>query len=196
LRYSNGLCKGIASDTTCLKEDVIYLGKDTVVPNEGIGGCNEGEPREEDEGVSNGNNGDPVQPGEDPVGPEGDILRKDVSIFHAGSDEYVPRTCLLDSCSPVSLISTGALKGIRCDFTSGDFGVISGLGSVIFPIKGTVRLRFKFWDRDEIFEEEFRVLPQINILGHTFGPGFDCLLCWDWMRTHPRVWKSMLKDVE
>ena len=212
-KYSGRLYEGIASDITRLKENIVHLERDTVgstegivrpednlVHGEGVIGCDEEDPEQDfvhDEGVIRGNNRDLVQPEEDTADPEGDILMKDISVFHAGaSGDFEPRTVLLDSCAPVNIISAGALKGIRCDPKSGNFGVIRGLGSFIFPIKGTVRLRFRFWDRDEIFEEEFRVLPQLKILGHQFGPGFDCLLCWNWMRTHRRVWESLLEDAE
>jgi hypothetical protein len=49
-------------------------------------------------------------------------------------------------------------------------------------------LSFKFWGNDQIFVEEFRVVPTRILPASHRGPGFDCLLGSQWMRSHPIAW--------
>jgi hypothetical protein len=192
-KYPDWLCKGIDFDTTQPKGSIVHLEEDTVVPKEDVVCPEEDLLHHED--VVGSKEEDLVQPEEDAICPEQDTLVKDISIFQAGaSGEYVPRSCTLDSGAPINLISQGALKGIQCNVKCGPLGVVRGLGSFRFPVKETVTLRFRFWDRDEIFEAEFRVLPTIRIFDREVGPGFDILLCWNWMKTHRRAWDSVLEQ--
>jgi hypothetical protein len=178
--------KRATSNGTQPQEDIVHLGEDIVVPKQNVLCPEEDLVRREE--VIGGNEESLVQPEGDDFYPEGDTLIKDISVFHAGAGgKFVPRSCVLDSAAPVNLISEAAVKGIQCDIKPGT-GEVRGLGSVILPVIGTVKLSFRFWDREEIFEAEFHVLRSRKVFGHQFDPGFDCLLCWNWMKTHPRAW--------
>lgn len=96
----------------------------------------------------------------------------------------------------LNIISEEALDKIKYEDRKLSSGVeVRGLFNAVY-IKETVKLRFRFWDRldkEESFEEEFLVLPKIAFLGLE-GPDFDCLLCWNWMKTHQSAWIPMLKQ--
>jgi hypothetical protein len=190
LRCSDSPHKGIATDVTRPNEGKVHLEEDIVAPKEDI--LRAEEDLVHNEVLIGGDKEDHVQPEEGAVCSEGDTLRKDMSVFHAGtSEEPEPRICLLDSGAGFNLVSQAALEGIQCDVKPGT-REIQGLGSLILPVIGTVKLGFKFWGRDEIFEAEFFVLRSRNVFGHERGPGFDFLLCWNWMKTHPQAWASAL----